>query len=148
MPTSAPLAQTIHRRSLVYWGIEPTESWRLGDVYERRGHTFHRKSSLWRIESGLPDTQHLDLHVEALVQKLAGHRDAIHTIRTKFQTQIVCVSFAYQGFSWELDFHSQSRATALGIGFWIDAYNFGDHHEQMVELREQLGVRAQVRARD
>lgn len=33
------------------------------------------------------------------------------------------------------------RTTSLGIGFWFDTYSYGDHHEEIVELREQLGIR-------
>ena len=74
---------------------------------------------------------------------LGGHRDALRNIRTRFQTQIVCVSYVYQSFSWELDFDAQRQATELGIGFWFASYSFDDPHEEMVELREQLGVRAE-----
>ena len=60
------------------------------------------------------------------------------TIRSADQTlsraRLRCVSFAYQSFSWELDFEAQTKATELGIGFWFDAYSFGDHHDEMVEL--------------
>lgn len=124
-------------------GFEPNESWRLGDVFERRGHSFRRRSSSWKLNSGLEDTEALDLHIDALLRKLSPHRDELLKVRVKFKTQIVCVGHAYQSFSWELDFDAQRSATALGIGFWIDAYSFGDHHEEMVELREQLRVRAE-----
>ncbi|MFK0689036.1 DUF4279 domain-containing protein [Mesorhizobium sp. IMUNJ 23033] len=128
-------------------GVEPNECWRTGDVFERRGHTFRRKSSSWRLDSGLEDTEALDRHVEALLTKLTPRKDELLRVRVKFKTQIVCVSYSYQSFSWELDFDVQRSATALGIGFWIDAYSFGDHHEEMVALREQLKARAKGPAR-
>lgn len=124
-------------------GFEPSECWRLGDVFERRGHSFRRRSSSWKLNSGLEDTEALDLHIDTLLRRLSPRRDELLKVRVKFKTQIVCVSHVYQSFSWELDFDAQRIATALGIGFWIDAYSFGDHHEEMVELREQLQVRAE-----
>ncbi len=73
--------------------------------------------------------------------QLEPKRDGLFRIREKFKTQFVCVGFYYQSFSWELDFELQRRATALGIGFWFDTYSYGDYHEEIVELREQLGIR-------
>ncbi|NIA68923.1 DUF4279 domain-containing protein [Pelagibius litoralis] len=125
-------------------GLQPDECWRVGDAFERRGHTLKRKSSCWRLKSGLEDTQSLDRHVDALLYRLRPHRDALLDIGTRFRTQIVCVSFAYQSFSWALDFEAQKEATSLCIGFWFDTYSFGDFHEEMVELREQLGLRQDV----
>ena len=121
--------------------MEADESWRVGDAFDRRGHRLRRKSSCWRLKSGLEDTQRLDDHVDALLHRLRPHRDALLQVGTRFRLQIVCVSFAYQSFSWALDFEAQKEATALGIGFWFDTYSFGDYHEEMVELREQLGLR-------
>jgi len=122
-------------------GFEPSECWRLGDAFERRGHTFRRRTSSWTLNSGLQDTEALDLHIDALLRRLGPRRDELLKLRVKFKTQIVCVGYSYQSFSWELDFDAQRTATALGIGFWIDAYSFGDLHEEMVELREQLKAR-------
>jgi hypothetical protein len=36
---------------------------------------------------------------------------------------------------------SVSKRKDEGIGFWFDTYSYGDHHEEIVELREQLGIR-------
>ena len=121
--------------------LEPNELWKVGEAFERRGHTFHRRSSCWKLESGLTDQDALSEHVEALLHVLEPNRDGLLRIRNKFLTQFKCVGFYYQSFSWELDFDLQRRATALGISFWFDTYSFGDHHEEMVELREQLDVR-------
>ena len=122
-------------------GIEPTESWNVGDAFERRGHTFKRRSSMWQLESGCDDKRLLEDHIEALLQRLERYRNELLDICTRYRTQIVCVSYVHQSFSFELDFDSQRRATELGVGFWFDAYSFGDYHEEIVELREQLGIR-------
>lgn len=58
--------------------------------------------------------------------------------------QIVCVGTYSYNFSWAPDFEHQKQATSLGIGFWFDIYLYGDPHEEMVELREFLGVRGVI----
>jgi hypothetical protein len=122
-------------------GIEPTECWKVGDEYERRGHTFKRRYSNWTLDSGHNDKQPLEAHIQALLQKLERHRNELLDIGTRYSTQIVCVSYAYQSSEFILSLDVQRRATDLGICFRFAAYSFGDHHEEIVELREQLGVR-------
>jgi hypothetical protein len=122
-------------------GLEPTECWSLGDEFVRRGHTLTRRGSCWKLDSGLDDTNPLGQHVDALLRKLTPRRAGVLEAAPMAKLQIVCVGYYYQSFSWELDFHHQQLATALNIGFWFDTYSFGDYHEEMVELREQVGVR-------
>lgn len=122
-------------------GIEPCECWSVGDAFERRGHKFRRRDSKWRLESGLDDTEPLDRHVDTLLTRLAPHRMGVLEAAAMAKLQIVVVGYYFQSFSWELDFHHQQLATALNIGFWFDTYSCGDHHEEMVEMREQMGIR-------
>ncbi len=122
-------------------GLEPDEAWNVGDNFERRGHQFKRRTGSWEIGSGLDDQLDLDAHIDALLWKLTKHQPALLEIGTRFKTQIVCVSYNWQSFSWELTLEHQKSAASLGISFLIDAYSYGDHHEEMVELREQLNVR-------
>jgi len=125
-------------------GTEPNECWGTGDEFERRGHTFNRRSSSWKLESGHNDNEDLDVHISALLAKLRRQRDGLLRASTIAKLQIVCVGFYYQSFSWEPNFEHQKEITALGIGFWFDTYSFGDYHEEMVELREQVGVRQEL----
>lgn len=122
-------------------GIEPTESWNVGDTFTRRGHNQLQRFSRWSLASGYQDTEPLNGHVTALLGRLAPHRAGVLEAATMAQLQIVCVGTYSYNFSWELDFASQQMATALGIGFWFDIYGFGDPHEEMVEMRERLGLR-------
>jgi hypothetical protein len=121
--------------------MEPDSICKVGDEFERRGRTFQRRASSWRLDSGLTDRDPLSEHLKTLLWSLEPKRDALFLIREKFKTQFVCVGFYYQNFSWELDFDLQRRATALGIGFWFDTYSDANCHEEIVELREQLGIR-------
>ncbi|MEP1518741.1 MULTISPECIES: DUF4279 domain-containing protein [Rhodobacterales] len=125
-------------------GLEPSECWETGEEFEVRGNKHNRKSSCWKMDSGLLDTENLDSHINELLRKLRPKRDSILRASTLAKLQIVCVGFYYQSFSWEPNFEHQKEITTLGIGFWFDTYSFGDYHEEMVDLREQLGVRADV----
>ncbi len=124
-------------------GIEPTESWKVGDKYERRGRSFKRRSSMWLLDSGFNDTYPFEDHIEALLKKLEPHRSELLDIGTRYSIKISCVAYVYQSFGLELPFDFQRRATELGIGFSFSGYSFGDFHEEMVELREELGIRGE-----
>lgn len=119
-------------------GLEPSESWSVGETFERRGNTFTRRSSLWQLDSGLTDQSPLNEHLSSLLAHLEPRRNELLRIGEKSKTQLVCVGYYFQSFSFELDFEIQKRATSLGLGFWFDTYSFGDYHEEITELREQV----------
>lgn len=122
-------------------GIEPDECWSVGDEFVQRDRTFKRRNSKWTLRSGLDDTEPLDRHISALLSRLTPCRVGILNAAAIAKLQIVCVGYYFQSFSWELDFHHQQLATALNIGFSFDTYSLGDLHEEMVKMREQLGIR-------
>lgn len=121
--------------------IEPTESWKVGDKFERKGHSFERRSSMWLLASGHDDTHSLEDHIEALLRRLGPRRNALLDIATRYDIKISCVSYSYQSYDFELPFGLQRSTTELGVGFRFSAYDYGDQHEEIVELREQLNVR-------
>ena len=123
-------------------GLKPTEQWKVGDPFEVRGNKLNRRGSSWKIDSGLRDTESLENHIEELLRILRPKRDGILRTSTFAKVQIVCVGFYYQSFSWQPNFEHQKEITAMGIGFWFDTYSHGDYHEEMVDLREQLGIRS------
>lgn len=119
-------------------GLEPDKVWNVGDTFEVQGRKHFRRSSKWRLDSGLTDQDPLTDHVEALLDKLERKRAALQSLQSAFLTEIVCVAFVYSSFAWQLRFDLQRRATSLGISFNFDFYPFGDLHEEMVALREQV----------
>ena len=126
-------------------GMEPDSGWHLGDPFEVGCRTLRRRGSRWRLDSGLDDTQALDGHIAALLARLEPLGEALAEVRGAFTTRIVCVAYSYQSFGWVLDVETQRRAVALGLGFEFDLYAFGDHHEEIVALREQVGLRQRRR---
>ncbi|MEM9632284.1 MAG: DUF4279 domain-containing protein [Pseudomonadota bacterium] len=118
--------------------IVPDATWNVGDTFTVQGRTHHRRSSSWRLDSGLSDEIELSQHVQALLQKLERKRLELNCVQEKFLTEIVCVSFCVQSFGWRLNIETQRRATSLGISFSFDFYPIGDVHQEIVNLREQL----------
>ena len=125
-------------------GLEPSESWSIGETFERRGNTFTRRSSLWQLDSGLTDQSPLKEHLSSLLALLEPKRSELLRIGESFRTQLVCVGYYYQSFSFELDLEIQTSATSLGLGFWFDIYSFGDYHEEITELREQVSAYSNI----
>lgn len=124
--------------------LSADEQWNVGDSFERRGRSHTRKNSCWRLDSGLGDDKPLSDHLERLLYVLQSKRVALLEMGTEFSLEFVCVSFVYQSFGFELDFQIQRAATNLGVSFSFDSYSFGDLHEEIVELREKLGLRGEL----
>ena len=122
--------------------LKPIDCHSTGDAFERNGHTFRRRKSMWKFESGLDDTCSLNEHISMLLRYLTPRKIGLLEASTMAKLQIVCVCHHYSNFSFALDFEQQKAATALGVGFWFDAYNYGDTHEEMLDLREQVTPRS------
>ena len=85
-------------------GLEPTECWKAGDSFERRGRILRWPSSYWKLDSGCNDTEEFDAHVNALLARLRRHREGLLRAINIAKLQFVCVGFYYQNFSGELNF--------------------------------------------
>lgn len=118
--------------------LQPDTVWNVGDPFEVKGRRHFRRGSNWRLESGLSDERELSEHVRALLQKLERKKHELNRVQESFLTEIVCVSYSYQSFGWQLDIQTQRRATSLGISFSFDFYPMVDVHDEIVSLREQL----------
>ncbi|MGE0230453.1 MAG: DUF4279 domain-containing protein [Flavobacteriaceae bacterium] len=119
-----------------FLGLEPNESWSAGESFELYDTIFRRTSSVWRLDSGVGDDADLREHIDALLEKLARRADGLKALREIFRPEIVCVGSSYQHFYVDLAKDRLQKATSLGLRFVIDAYGFGDLHEQMMALRE------------
>lgn len=67
-------------------GIEPHESWHVGEEFTpgRGNVTLHRRSSSWRLDSGLTDQEPMSSHIEELLNKLERHSNSLWLLRKKF----------------------------------------------------------------
>ncbi|MEO0982814.1 MAG: DUF4279 domain-containing protein [Pseudomonadota bacterium] len=118
-------------------GLKAFDQWNVGEAFEKRGRMMRRRSSFWRLSSGLADTQPLEKHIEALLSLLEPKQEALLKLSTSFDARLSCVSYHYQSFGFDLPFDIQRRATSLGVRLSFAAYSFGDIHEEIVALREQ-----------
>jgi len=122
-------------------GAEPSDYWAAGEEFARRGHPLRRQTSKWTLHSGLDETKRLSEHVDCLLHALVRHRAGLLEAATMAKLQIVCVGYCAQSFGWDLEVEHMRLASALNVGFSFDAYVGGDPHEEMVAMREQLGIR-------
>lgn len=125
-------------------GREPSESWNVGDSFTMRGRTRQRRGSFWKLDSGCDETVPLENHIDALLGILGSYRSGLLEASTFAELRIQCVSYRYQGFHWDLNTRQMQAAVALNIGFCFYTQSLIDHHEELIALREQLGMRQEI----
>ena len=120
-------------------GIEPDEEWSEGDAWQAEGPHKQRWFTNWKLNSGVLDTEDLNVHVEAILRRVRSRELMLQALTGDYDVRIVLVSYSLQNFSFELDFQHQRRLTQLGIRMWFDAYIDEDVHRLMFDLRAQYG---------
>lgn len=120
-------------------GINPDDEWSEGDPWQTKGPHKKRWFTHWRLNSGVPDAEDLNVHIEAILQRLRVRELALQSLSGDYDVQMVMVSHNLQCFSFELDFQLQRRLTQLGIRTWFDAYIEEDVHKLMFDLRSRYG---------
>lgn len=75
----------------------------------------------WKLNSGIPETDDLNIHVEAILQRLRPRALALQSLNGDYDVRMVFDSHNLQCLNFELDFHHQRRLTQLGIRTWFDA---------------------------
>ncbi len=120
-------------------GITPDKEWSEGDAWREVPPIQKRYFTNWVLNSGLPETEDLNSHIEAVLRQLRTKRTQILSLQGDYSVQMVCVSYSLQSFSFELEFELQKALTSFGIRLWFDAYCIEqDVHELVTDLREQL----------
>ena len=120
-------------------GIKPDEEWSEGDPWHTNRPHKKRWFTNWKLNSGVLDTEDLNTHVEAILQRLHPCELALQSLTGEYDVRVVLVSYSLQCFSFELDFQHQRRLTQLGIRTWFDAYIDEDVRKLMYDLRSQYG---------
>ncbi|MDJ0612814.1 MAG: DUF4279 domain-containing protein [Rhizobiaceae bacterium] len=120
-------------------GIEPDEEWSEGDIWQAKGPHKKRWFTNWKLNSGVLETEDLNVHVEAILQRLHTRQLKLQSLTGNYDVRVVLVSYNLQNFSFELDFQHQRRLTQLGIRTWFDAYIDEDVHKLMFDLRARYG---------
>lgn len=137
----AYLSVTGHGPSSVitkHLGLDPDKEWSEGDPWLDHEPRKKRAFMSWQLESGMLETDDLNDHVGAILQKLKHKRTKLQTLMGNYDVKVVCVSYSLQNFSFVLDFDLQRTLTAFGLRIWYDAYIDGDTHAYVQDLRAQL----------
>lgn len=129
-------------------GINPDDEWSEGDPWQAKGLHKKRWFTNWKLNSGLPETEDLNAHVEAILGRLRVRELALQSLVGDYDVRMILVSYNLQCFSFELDFQNQRRLTQLGIRTWFDAYIDEDVHKLMFDLRSRYGRDSFDEARD
>jgi uncharacterized protein DUF4279 len=69
-------------------GVEPTTAWVKGEQYAAGGPSLRRTFSRWSLSSGLPRTEPVERHLEALLAKLEPRQKEIKEIAARFPVMI------------------------------------------------------------
>ena len=85
-------------------GINPDDEWSEGDPWQTKGPHKKRWFTKWQLNSGLSETEDLNAHVEAILQRLRVCELALQSLGGEYDVRMVLVSFNLQCFSFELDF--------------------------------------------
>ena len=73
-------------------GLSCDKSWRIGD---KRGKTIiEQKNNGWILESGLAESAPLDMHIEALLQRITPYADRIRSLSSQDTVELSCVVYA------------------------------------------------------
>jgi len=106
-------------------GREPSEAWSEGDP-RPRGGTYQLMR--WRLDSGLPDTEPLEKHIESLLLILPAHTLTLRELALDYDLFIQCVGYyAPSGHGAHLNRDVVRRAAQLGLAFDLDFYYVDDY---------------------
>jgi hypothetical protein len=102
-------------------GLQPTESWRKGDVGQ---YVKQRPDSGWCLHSPLPRTNlRIDEHVEALLPLLEARGEFVRELGDRFQTYLACVGhFSKSSPGFFLSKAVTRRLSLLGLSLDCDLY--------------------------
>jgi hypothetical protein len=109
-------------------GREPDEFLAKGSIVGRA--TVARKRSIWRITSGLADTDSIERHLEALLETLERYDTGVRRAAAEHDAGINCAAYwrtSQPGF--HLSELIVARVAALGLSLDFDMYCLGDDEE-------------------
>jgi len=110
-------------------GIQPSESWRMGDRNERTH--YERKFSRWSLKSRLDHSATLEEHVRDVLDQTRDFAPTIRDIGRAFNCWVQLVGYFhsdYPGFS--LDRDSISSLAILNVGIDCDFYYLYSHERE------------------
>jgi Domain of unknown function (DUF4279) len=103
-------------------GIEPTESWNVGDAIEKT--KLKRKENGWALSSGLDKSSELEEHLDVLFEQLQAKWAILTSLCSKYDAEISCTVYGYeaQGPAMHLDKKIVKFIAELNAEVDIDYY--------------------------
>ena len=106
-------------------GLQPTKAWNVGDPLPGRPDRA-RTHSRWEIASPLPTSAALEDQLDALLDYLEAHREAVTRAREQFGVGILCAVYTeHPNPGLHLTEATLSRLSSLGLSFDFDLYCLG-----------------------
>ena len=106
-------------------GLEPSHAWGVGDPLPNRPGG-RRQDARWEIVSPLPNSAPLEDQIDALLDRLEAHREAVARAREQFAAGILCAVYTeHHNPGLHLTEAALSRIAALGLSFDFDLYCLG-----------------------
>ena len=101
-------------------GIRCDSSWRKGD---RRGRTLIiEKENGWSLDSGLPESESLENHCRALLERLSGHYAEIRKVSESDSVELSCVLYSDSPPALNFERSVMEAVSLLGASLDIDLY--------------------------
>ncbi len=109
-------------------GIEPTRTWRVGDLVTPPATARRRKSNGWLLDSGCPEDASLEEHFKALVDQLSEVRQHPVRLSQTAETEIRCGITDYdRSVALIVPPDMVDIASWLGAFIYISYYDVSDH---------------------
>ena len=122
-------------------GHDPERYWDKDDDHLLRNErTLKRRFSRWTLESRLAETDELEAHLLALLEKLEPRAEQVRTLAAQHQCSIVCVVYGLQNHGFRLPPDLLGRIAAMNVSLELDGYDATDPHDVIVHLRSLVGA--------
>ena len=109
-------------------GLEPTKAWIKGEHYVTASSNARRTHSRWTLDSGLPQTEPLESHLSALLQRLEPKHAEIAEAAQRFPAHIGVAQYFYEAnLQFELEADILRRLGKLGLPINFDQYCLGEN---------------------
>ncbi len=118
--------------------LEPSRYWNVGEIVVRGDREFTRRGSRWVIESGLPESEPLEAHIEAVIETVTSVSARLQEFPKHCIQSVVCVAFSVQSSGFVLSPKLLRKISDLGLNLEYDFYSNVDPHDELAELRSLI----------
>ncbi|MCP4990665.1 MAG: DUF4279 domain-containing protein [Colwellia sp.] len=102
-------------------GVTPTMAWNKGEHYSGKYPEAIRTHSRWVLDSGLQDSEEIELKLNAVLEQVAENIDGLRKVISLHNCKIV-IAQDFDGGCVSFDISSQciNQIADLELGIWVD----------------------------